>query len=249
MSGAILPVEIAERREPAQPFHVAIIMDGNGRWAKARGKPRISGHRAGVGALRRTLEAAPDLGITTLTLYAFSSDNWQRPVREVSSLMKLLETYLKRESARLAERGARLSVIGRRDRLPPRVLAAIEWAERVTARARPFHLRIAVDYSARHAIATAASQAGAGPADTERFRLLLERAIHSDPPAPDVDLLVRTSGEQRLSDFLLWECAYAELVFTERLWPDFGREDLEAAVAEFKRRDRRYGRVAEGASG
>jgi undecaprenyl diphosphate synthase len=247
MSGAILPAETATG-EPTEPFHVAIIMDGNGRWAKARGKRRISGHRAGVGALRRTLEAAPDFGITTLTLYAFSSDNWQRPVKEVSALMRLLETYLQRESPRCAERGVRLTVIGRRDRLSPRVVAAIEWAERITARARPFHLRIAVDYSARHAIATAAAMAGNAPPDAERFGLLLNRAIHSDPPAPDVDLLVRTSGEKRLSDFLLWECAYAELVFTDTLWPDFGREDLERAVADFQKRERRFGRVIEAAA-
>jgi undecaprenyl diphosphate synthase len=245
MRGAIVPARAVH--EPDDPFHVAIIMDGNGRWAAARGKPRLSGHRAGVSALRRTLEAAPDFGITTLTLYAFSSDNWQRPEREVSALMRLLDTYLRRESIRCAEKGVRVTVIGRRDRLPSNVLSAIEWAERLTAKARPFHLRIAVDYSSRHAIATAAREVGDGPADVERFRLLLNRAIHSDPPAPDVDLLIRTSGEKRLSDFMLWECAYAEFLFTDRLWPDFGREDLEQAVAEFKLRDRRFGRVAQGA--
>ena len=245
MRRTTVPASTSERPDLPVPFHVAIIMDGNGRWATARGKRRISGHRAGVDAVRRTLEAAPDLGITTLTLYAFSSDNWSRPPREVSSLMRLLESYLHRESSECARQGVRMSVIGRRDRLEPRVLAAIEWAERITESARPFHLRIAVDYSARHAIAAAASAAGGGPVDSERFGLLLNRAIHSDPPAPDVDLLVRTSGEKRLSDFLLWECAYAELVFTDRLWPDFGRDDLAQAVAEFRARDRRFGRVVE----
>jgi undecaprenyl diphosphate synthase len=191
-------------------------MDGNGRWATARGLARAAGHRAGAEAVRRVVEAAPGLGIDMLTLYAFSSDNWARPAREVGTLLELLVAYLRTETPRCAEHGVRLSVIGRRDRLPRALLEAVETAERTTMPGRSLDLRIAVDYSSRYAIGHAA-------------------------PLPDVDLLVRTGGEQRLSDFLLWECAYAELVFTPRLWPDFDAADLEAALEEFSRRERRFG--------
>jgi undecaprenyl diphosphate synthase len=221
---------------------VAIIMDGNGRWARARALPRIAGHRAGANAVRRAVEAAPRSGVTTLTLYAFSADNWRRPRSEVSALMDLLRSYLRREVDECVEKGVRVNVIGRRDRLTPEIVAEIERVERATAAGTALHLRMAIDYSAKQAITTAAQLAAARGATTpEAFSRLLNEAIHSDPPAPDVDLLIRTSGEQRLSDFLLWECAYAELYFTERLWPDFTAGDLEAALAAFRRRERRFG--------
>ncbi len=199
------------------PSHIAIIMDGNGRWAQARGLPRRAGHRAGAAAVRRAIEAAPSLGIAALTLYAFSADNWRRPRAEVQSLLTLLRTYLRDETARCVEQGVRLEVIGRRDRLPIPLRAAIAAAERATSGGRTLDLRLAIDYSARDAIA------------------------RGEAPLPDVDLLVRTGGEQRLSDFLLRECAYAELYFTPCAWPDFDGASLAAAVAEFGRRQRRFG--------
>jgi undecaprenyl diphosphate synthase len=224
-------------------LHVAIIMDGNGRWARARGLPRAAGHRAGASAVRRTVEAAPGLGITTLTLYAFSADNWRRPAAEVDALMELFERHLVDETARCRDEGVRLSVIGRRDRLPESLVRAIATAERATAGCRRLLLRIAVDYSARAAIAATAARLPSGPTSLAGFSRQLNRTVHSVPPAPDVDLLIRTSGEQRLSDFLLWECAYAELHFTPRMWPEFDGDDLAAAVAEYRRRERRFGRV------
>jgi undecaprenyl diphosphate synthase len=199
-----------------QSIHAAIIMDGNGRWAEARGWPRVAGHRAGVEALRRVAEAAPRLGVGTLTLYAFSADNWKRPVEEVSALMGLFQRYLQTETERCVREGVRVSVIGRRDRLAPAIRGAIESAERLTAGGAKLHLRLAVDYSGRQSIA--------------------EGTV-----GPDVDLLIRTGGEQRLSDFLLWESAYAELYFTTRMWPDFGGEALEEALDWFRRRQRRFG--------
>jgi len=224
-------------------LHVAIIMDGNGRWASQRGLPRVAGHRAGADTVRRVVEAAPDLGIGTLTLYAFSGDNWNRPPREVSALMKLLARYLASETARLVSNGVRLEAIGRRDRLPAPVVTLLEETERATARGRRLHLRLALDYSSRFAILEAARLEAARLAHTngeasfspERFSALL---------GPDVDLLIRTSGEQRLSDFLLWECAYAEMIFSPRKWPDFSAGDLAAAVAEFHGRERRFGGLA-----
>ena len=224
-------------------LHVAIIMDGNGRWATSRGRPRTAGHVEGVEAVRRAVEAARDLGVGTLTLFAFSSDNWKRPDMEVRALMRLFRSYLMAESAKCAENGVRISVIGRRDRLPSGLVRVIEEAERATARADRFLLRIAVDYSARDAILRAAARLRGVEPSREAFACLLSDP-HEGCPAPDVDLLIRTGGEQRLSDFLLWECAYAELVFTDRMWPDFGSADLAEAVREFHRRDRRFGRVA-----
>jgi len=227
--------------------HVAVIMDGNGRWAMARGRPRTAGHVAGADAVRRTVEAAPGLGVRILTLFAFSSDNWQRPDREVSALMGLFRRYLAQEAVRCAERGVRISVIGRRDRLPPVLVRAIEGAEALTSGgAHSFWLRIAVDYSARDAILRAAGRLDCrpGPADLSRetfSRLLAEPA--QDGPVPDVDLLIRTGGEKRLSDFLLWECAYAELVFTDRMWPDFTAADLADALRELRARERRFGQI------
>ena len=232
---------------PQSPLHVAIIMDGNGRWATNRGRPRAAGHRAGAEAIRRCVTAAPGLGIGMLTLYAFSSDNWQRPITEVTFLLRLFERYLRREPARLAKEGVRLRVIGRRDRLGASLVSAIEEAEALTARGQTLELRIAIDYSARDALVMAALRAraaGSAPLDRDRFAWLIAEAINADGPVPDVDLLIRTGEEQRLSDFLLWECAYAELLFTRKMWPDFTGADLAAAVADFQGRERRFGRLA-----
>ena len=229
-------------------WHVAIIMDGNGRWARARGLPRIAGHREGANTVRRVIEAAPSLGIGVLTLYAFSSDNWRRPRPEVQALMELLERYLAREAEKCREHGVRINVIGRRDRLPAAVLDAIRAAEATTASATRLRLRLAIDYSARYSIAAAARLAGGGRAvDDEAFSRLLSRVTHSDPPAGDVDLLIRTSGEQRLSDFLLWEVAYAEFWFSDLMWPDFDVAELERAMDAFRRRERRFGGLLEDA--
>ena len=232
-------------------LHAAIIMDGNGRWAVARGRSRTAGHLAGADAVRRTVEAAPGLGIGILTLYAFSSDNWRRPPEVVGALMRLLRRYLMAETGRCVENGVRVQVIGRRDRLAGALVREIESAERATARGEKLWLRIAVDYSARDAIVRAARRLAAAPpgADAEGdagSREAFSRLVAecSEPHAQDLDLLIRTGGEKRLSDFLLWEAAYAELIFTDRMWPDFGAADLEDAVREFRHRERRFGMVA-----
>ncbi len=226
----------------AVPLHVAIIMDGNGRWAAARGWPRLAGHRAGAEAVRRTAEAARRLGVGTLTLYAFSSDNWRRPSEEISGLMRLFEQHLRTETPKCLEQGIRINVIGRRDRLHASLLAAIDRAEHATSTAQGLWLRLAVDYSARDSILRAAQRLpGSGPVTREGFAGLLAEANHSCAAPPEVDLLIRTGGEQRLSDFLLWECAYAELFFLKKMWPDFAAADLEACLREFHSRDRRYG--------
>jgi len=227
-------------------IHVAVIMDGNGRWAVRRGLPRSAGHHAGVDAIRRVVEAAPQLGIGTLSLFAFSSDNWARPAEEVQILMALFGRFLRDEAGPLRANEVRLSVIGRRDRLPPEVVSAIAAAEALTARGTRLHLRVAIDYSSRDAILEAARLGRRDDATRERFAIRLGE-IHG-APAPDVDLLIRTGGEQRLSDFLLWESAYAELFFTARMWPDFHGDDLAAAVAEFRGRDRRFGALPEAAT-
>lgn len=219
-------------------LHVGIIMDGNGRWATRQGLSRLRGHEAGVEAIRRVVEAAPQQGIGTLTLYAFSSDNWRRPRAEVAALMGLLRGYLSKEVASLVRGGVRLSVIGRRDRLPDGLARAIERAEHETAGGDNLHLRVAIDYSARDAILNAAAQAAGLDQLT---RASFARLITGEPGLRDVDLVIRTSGEKRLSDFLLWESAYAELHFTERMWPDFAAEDLAEALACFARRERRFG--------
>jgi len=225
---------------------VAVIMDGNGRWAVRRGLPRSAGHHAGVDAIRRVVEAAPGLGIETLSLFAFSSDNWARPAEEVRVLMELFGRFLRDEAEPLRAHDVRLSVIGRRDRLSPEVVSAIVAAEALTARGTRLHLRVAIDYSSRDSILQAARLGRLDDATRERFASRL-REIHG-APALDVDLLIRTGGEQRLSDFLLWESAYAELFFTACMWPDFHRDDLAAAVAEFRGRDRRFGALPETAS-
>lgn len=224
-------------------LHAALIMDGNGRWATMRGLPRVAGHREGAHAVQRVVEAAPGLGIGTVTLYAFSSDNWGRPPREVSALMRLFRAYLASETARCVETGVRMRVIGRRDRLGGTLLRQIEAAEAATAGGDRLLLRIAIDYSARDVLLRAAALAGGAEVDREAFGALLARAQHEDVPAPDVDLLIRTGGEQRLSDFLLWECAYAELYFTPRMWPEFGAPALTEAVDWFRARDRRFGKL------
>jgi undecaprenyl diphosphate synthase len=222
----------------AHLLHVGIIMDGNGRWATRRGLSRLRGHEAGVEAIRRVLEAAPDQGVGTLTLYAFSTDNWRRPKAEVTALMALLRFYLANEVESLIKNGVRLTVIGRRDRLPDGIAAAIARAETATSRGETLNLRIAIDYSARDAILNAAAKlAGV----SEPTRELFSQLVTGEAGLRDVDLIIRTSGEKRLSDFLLWEGAYAELYFTERMWPEFDGEALAEALASFHRRERRFG--------
>jgi undecaprenyl diphosphate synthase len=215
-------------------LHVALIMDGNRRWARARGLPDAAGHKAGIAALRRIVEAAPELGITTLTVYAFSSDNWRRPQAEIQALMALMRVWLDAETETMVSNGVRFTAIGRRDRLEPELVAEIERSERLTAWGDALHLRVAIDYSARAAILEAARRLPASATPDEFAALVTGEA-------GDVDLLVRSGQEQRLSDFLLWECSYAELYFSHLLWPDFGEAELAAALAEFQRRDRRFG--------
>jgi undecaprenyl diphosphate synthase len=234
------------RSEFKDGLHVAIIMDGNGRWATRRGLPRVAGHRAGVAAVQRVVERALDLGVQCLTLYAFSSDNWSRPVQEVQSIFWLLRAFLRLETRRLRQRGARLEVIGRRDRLAAPVLSEIEKAEGATAAGNRIHIRVAIDYSSRDSIiraaacATTALQNNRMPSADSLASVLMQTM---NKQCADVDLLIRTGGEKRLSDFLLWESAYAELYFTDCMWPDFGEAELEAALAEFSRRERRFGGV------
>jgi undecaprenyl diphosphate synthase len=223
--------------------HVGIIMDGNGRWASARGLPRTAGHRAGVRTARKIVEAATRANVATVTLYAFSSDNWSRPTPEVGALMRLLRRSLLIESKRCVENGVRLSIIGRRDRLPASLVVGIQEAEALTAHGRNLHLRVAIDYSARESIMRAATLAGGESLDRDRFAALLARANHDPFAIRDVDLLVRTGGEQRLSDFLLWECAYAEFYFTRGMWPEFTETEFLAALGEFEGRERRFGAV------
>jgi undecaprenyl diphosphate synthase len=244
MSTASLP---ANPDPSPGPHHVAIIMDGNGRWAKARALPRVAGHRRGADAVRRVVRGAGELGIPVLTLFAFSTENWTRPADEVNDLMGLLRHYLRNELDELHKNGARLRVIGNRERLAPDIVRDIADAERLTRNNTRIDVNICVNYGARDEIVQAARNlarrvaAGdlqADDIDQNRFeRELLTAGV------PDPDLLVRTSGEQRISNFLLLQCAYAELVFVDTLWPDFGKEHLEQAIAEFRRRERRYGGV------
>ena len=238
-------------------LHVACVMDGNGRWAERRGLPRAAGHRAGAEALRRVVEAAPGLGVGTLTVYAFSAANWKRPESEVAALMALLLAYVRSEAPRLKRAGVRLQFVGRRDRLPVPLRAAVCRAEWETRAGRRLLLRVAVDYSAREAICRAAralaappdagddAGGGAGSGGAGAFEAALAAALHPDgAPAPPLDLLVRTGGERRLSDFLLWEAAYAELLFLDALWPDVTAGTLRAALADFAGRERRFGGLA-----
>ena len=224
--------------------HVAMIMDGNGRWAQSRGMLRIEGHRRGMETVRKMVEAAPELGVGTLTLYAFSSDNWKRPAAEVEALMRLFQLYLKREVKKCIENGVRLSVVGRRDRFPQRLQRAMERAEKASRHCQRLHLRIAADYSARDMILRAAQRVASDESlSRELFARHLSGEPHDGEPTPDVDLLVRTGGEKRLSDFLLWECAYAELFFTPKMWPEFEKSDFKQAIDDFRQRERRFGEV------
>lgn len=225
-------------------MHVAIIMDGNGRWAVQRGLPRPAGHRAGAETVRRIVEAAVASHVSIMTLYAFSADNWLRPRREVSALMRLMKRYLISERVRCLQNGVRVNVIGRRDRLAPELVRSIEDLEQITAGGDKLLLRLAIDYSARRSLLEAARQPGA-PQDFEDFERRLAAANHSVDGVPNVDLLIRTGGEQRLSDFLLWECAYAEFFFTNTFWPDFTEQEFHAALEDFERRDRRFGQLSQ----
>jgi undecaprenyl diphosphate synthase len=229
-------------------MHTAIIMDGNGRWAAARNLARQAGHRAGARAVDAIVRAAARRGIGTLTLYAFSSDNWQRPRPEVEALLSLLRRYLMTETERCRDESIRLNLIGRRDRLTPELRRQIEHSERMTAGCSRMHLRIAVDYSSQRSVIEAGRRLGDSAAALQAERAAFLRALaevdHSVPPAPEVDLLIRTGGERRLSDFLLWECAYAELHFVDCLWPDFDEAQFASALEEYSRRQRRFGRIA-----
>jgi undecaprenyl diphosphate synthase len=223
-------------------MHVAIIMDGNGRWATQRGLPRSAGHVEGAKAVRTAVEVAARSGVDTLTVYAFSAANWARPPSEVAALMRLFGQYLFTETRRCVEQSIRLNVIGRRDRLSESLLRSIEQSERMSAACDRMHLRIAVDYSSRHSILEAARRARADAnLDPATFERLLHEVDHCAHPAAEVDLLIRTGSEQRLSDFLLWECAYAELHFADCLWPDFDETRFRRALEDFAGRQRRYG--------
>jgi undecaprenyl diphosphate synthase len=225
-------------------MHIAIIMDGNGRWATERNLPRLAGHRAGARVVETVARTAAQQGVDTLTLYAFSSDNWHRPRHEVEALFGLLRRYLITETDRCCAESIRLNVIGRRDRLGEGLLSQVERSERLTADCTGLHLRLAIDYSSRHTIIEAGRLAGSAPLqDVSQYLGFLARAEHSQPAAPAVDLLIRTGGERRLSDFLLWECAYAELHFLDCLWPDFDEERFSEALGEYSRRQRRFGRL------
>lgn len=238
----------ASASAPVHGTHVGIIMDGNGRWATQRGLPRAAGHRAGLKAVRRIVTAAPALGVDALTLYAFSADNWRRPEPEVRALMVLFREYLAIETAACVREGVRLQVLGRRDRIALPLREAIARAEQATAGGTRLDLRVAIDYSARDAIARAAEAcAGSGPVTRERFAGALADVTHA-ATARDVDLVIRTAGERRLSDFLLWECAYAELWFTRTLWPDFGAALLSRALDDFRGRERRFGGLGRAAA-
>ena len=225
-------------------MHIAMIMDGNGRWALQRGLSRRDGHRAGADTVDRIVEAAMRHGVGTLTLYALSADNWRRPEEEVHALLELLRRYLFAQTRRCLEHSIRLNVIGRRERLDPALLRAIEWSEQLTAHCTGMHLRLAVDYSSQHCLMAVARHLGSNAtAERDDFLQAIARVTHSSPVAPEVDLLIRTGGEQRLSDFLLWESAYAELYFTDRLWPEFSEQDFRLALSDFAKRERRFGHI------
>jgi undecaprenyl diphosphate synthase len=221
-------------------MHTAIIMDGNGRWAANRGLPRTAGHVQGAKAVTVAVEAAARAGIDVLTLYAFSANNWKRPTAEVNALLDLLGRYLFTETRRCAEKSIRINVIGRRDRLSASLVRAIEQSERLSAAGEAMLLRIAVDYSSRHSIVQAAGRARDG-VDMEEFARLMQHADHCVAPVAEVDLLIRTGSEQRLSDFMLWECAYAELYFSDCLWPDFDERQFSLALGAYAARHRRFG--------
>lgn len=226
-------------------LHVAIIMDGSGRWASARGWTRSAGHLAGVRVVRQVVDAAPELGVGTLTLHCFSGDNWNRPADEVAMLIGIFEDYLRNEIPHWLRQGVRVSIIGRRNRVPDSLREAMARAEAATESCRGLHLRLAIDYSSREAILGAAAQLKM-IRDLPEFAFPLALSTsNGGSDAPDVDLMIRTGGEQRLSDFLLWECAYAELFFTPVPWPEFSAKHFSMAIEDFRSRNRRYGRVAE----
>jgi undecaprenyl diphosphate synthase len=225
--------------------HVAVIMDGNGRWATAHGLSRSAGHEAGLRTARDIVEASVREGVGTLTLYAFSSDNWKRPTAEVTALMRLFRRALLGEAKRCLDNGVRLTILGRRDRLPSSLRHTVEQVESLTATGTGMHLRVAVDYSARDAVLRAATVMRGDSTTREQFSELLARVDHDRMPATDVDLVIRTGGEQRLSDFLLWECAYAELLFVAKMWPEFTAKDLAEALEDFRGRNRRFGLAPE----
>jgi len=229
----------------APPRHVAIIMDGNGRWAAARGLPRTAGHKSGVDALRRTVRAAADLGIDYLTIYSFSSENWSRPLSEVSFLLDLLRRFIRQDVAELHASGVRIKVIGNRDELEPDLVALLADCEKLTAQNTKMTLVVAFNYGSRQEIVRAARKIAeatiTGKLDSESITPELFSSYLDTADIPDPDLLIRTSGEHRLSNYLLWQCAYTEFVFVDELWPDFTRDVLERAIAEFHRRDRRFG--------
>jgi undecaprenyl diphosphate synthase len=232
----------------APRLHVAIISDGNGRWATSRGLPRSAGHRAGAESARRVIAAAPRMGIHTLTLFALSSANWKRPAAEIQAIMRLLHEYLLTETTHCVDEGVRLSIIGRRDRLPDTLRQTIADSEAATAMGKRLHLRLAVDYSAREAIYHAACRFyKVTELSAESFSNVLSEVLRGG--STEVDLLIRTGGEQRLSDFLLWECAFAEFVFLQKRWPDFTAADLDAAVKEFSRRERTRGALPDAIAG
>ena len=238
----------ASPADTTPPLHVAIIMDGNGRWAKARGLPRSVGHKRGVEAVRRTVEAAKQMGIGYLTLYAFSAENWKRPLGEITDLMGLLRLYLRSEIANLNKNGVRLKVIGDRSKLGPDIVQLVEDGEAKTAGNQALNLTLALSYGGRQEIVTAvralAAEAAAGRLDPTAIDDSVVARHLATSDMPDPDLLIRTSGEKRISNFLLWQSAYAELVFVDTLWPDFGADDLAAAVEDYHRRERRYGAAA-----
>ena len=225
--------------------HVAVIMDGNGRWATAHGLSRPAGHEAGLRTARDMVEAAVRQGVGTLTLYAFSADNWKRPSLEVTALMRLFRRALLGEAKRCLKNGVRLTILGRRDRLPSSLRHTVEEAESLTIGGSRMHLRVAIDYSSRDAVLRAAAALRGEHPSREDFTELLARLDHDPMPAREVDLVIRTGGEQRLSDFLLWECAYAELRFEKKMWPEFNAEDLAEALADFRSRSRRFGLAPE----
>ena len=244
MSTATLP---ANADPTPGPNHVAIIMDGNGRWAKARGLPRVAGHRRGADAVRRVVRGAGELGIPVLTLFAFSTENWTRPADEVNDLMGLLRHYLRNELDELHKNGAKLRVIGNREGLAADIVRDISDAENMTRSNSRIDVNICINYGSRAEILQAtrslARQVATGELSADRIDEDLFEGELLTAGVPDPDLLIRTSGEQRISNFMLWQCAYAELVFVDTLWPDFGKEHLEQAIAEFRRRERRYGGV------
>ena len=227
-------------------MHIAIIMDGNGRWAARRRLPRTAGHRAGATAVNTVVEAAARRRVGTLTLYAFSAGNWQRPEGEVSALFGLFKRHLLTQTRRCLEQSIRINVIGRRDRLGPELRELIECSEEATAQCTGMRLRIAIDYSAQDSLVeTCRRLRPQDEIDRSRFVERLAAVNHVALPAPEVDLLIRTGGEKRLSDFLLWECAYAELHFVDCMWPDFDERAFDEALQEYARRERRFGAIDE----